>query len=227
MDEKRDKQIIAVVEKPSDIGLMESQDFNGLYHVLHGVMSPRDGIGPDQLRIRELISRVEQNSINEIILSLPGAIEGEATAYAIVQELHRAQLSAIKLSMPALNGDRSWLHWDNWVAESKGVDLYIHVIIETNEKGKRQAQLIRLHGPLTGVPWSQALVFSAQSQLESGQRKLRICTVNAYVYWSPAMPGETIERKVSRHLRHYINGLMGVDENFRVKVLSQLKSTKK
>src|SRR5258707_3878223 len=150
-DETRDKQIIAVVEKPSAILLMESEGFKGRYHVLNGVISPRDGIGPDQLRIRELISRIEHNNITELILSLPGTLEGEATGFVIVEELHRAGLPQIKLSMPTLNGDRSWLSLD-YTAEPKGVDLYIHVIIEKTEQGKRQAQLVRIRGPITGVP---------------------------------------------------------------------------
>ena len=97
-DETRDKQIIAVVERPSAVLLMESEGFKGRYHVLHGVISPRDGIGPDQLRIRELVDRLWDQAIDELLVCLPGTQEGNATAMSIEQELSRARLPGIKLT---------------------------------------------------------------------------------------------------------------------------------
>ena len=91
-DETRDKQIIAVVEKPSVVMIMESQRFNGLYHVLHGAISPIDGIGPDRLRIRELLVRAEDANRSgtpfaEVILATNPTLEGEATAMFLAERL--------------------------------------------------------------------------------------------------------------------------------------------
>ncbi len=80
----RDRSIICVVEKPSDVlSIDRAVSFKGLYHVLHGVLSPLDGIGPNELRIRELLARIqptEAATIKEIILALNPGVEGDATA---------------------------------------------------------------------------------------------------------------------------------------------------
>lgn len=79
--EKRDKTTICVVAEPRDVIAMEkTHEFRGCYHVLQGVISPMDGIGPDMLRIRELQQRVMGNSISEIILATNPTIEGDTTA---------------------------------------------------------------------------------------------------------------------------------------------------
>jgi recombination protein RecR len=73
--------MICVVEDPIDlIAVEKSREFGGKYHVLHGAISPIDGIGPEDLKINELISRIEQESINEIIIATNPSVEGEATA---------------------------------------------------------------------------------------------------------------------------------------------------
>ena len=80
-DKERDQSIICVVEQPQDIVAMErSQGYKGLYHVLHGVMSPLDGIGPEQLKIKELLVRLQQGDIKEVIEATNSDVEGEATA---------------------------------------------------------------------------------------------------------------------------------------------------
>lgn len=77
----RDSSTICVVEDPRDVAAMErTKDYNGKYHVLNGVISPMDGIGPDMLNIKELISRLGDGSIKEIIMATNPTIEGEATA---------------------------------------------------------------------------------------------------------------------------------------------------
>ncbi|MDY2636933.1 MAG: recombination mediator RecR [Phascolarctobacterium sp.] len=87
-DPSRDKFTICVVEQPQDIAAMErSRGYNGLYHVLHGVLSPLDGVGPDKLRIRELFQRLQQESISEIIIATNSDVEGEATATYLAQLL--------------------------------------------------------------------------------------------------------------------------------------------
>ena len=87
-DPSRDRFTICVVEQPQDIAAMErSRGYNGLYHVLHGVLSPLDGVGPDKLRIRELFQRLQQESISEIIIATNSDVEGEATATYLAQRL--------------------------------------------------------------------------------------------------------------------------------------------
>lgn len=80
-DERRDATILCVVEEPRDIVSVEkTQEFNGRYHVLQGAISPIEGIGPDQLRIRELLARIDVEGVQEVILCTNPNLEGEATA---------------------------------------------------------------------------------------------------------------------------------------------------
>lgn len=77
---KRDRTVICVVEEPSDVlALEKTNEFKGLYHVLGGVLSPLDGIGPEDLRIKELLARVSSSSVHEVILAMNPNVEGEAT----------------------------------------------------------------------------------------------------------------------------------------------------
>lgn len=81
---KRDSSIICVVEDPKDVVAMEkTREFKGLYHVLNGAISPMEGIGPEEIKIKELLKRVGENEIKEIILATNPNIEGEATAMYI------------------------------------------------------------------------------------------------------------------------------------------------
>lgn len=81
-DGARDQAVYCVVQEPRDIAALEkTHEFHGYYHVLHGAISPMEGIGPDQLRIRELLGRVQKNpALQEVILATNPNIEGEATA---------------------------------------------------------------------------------------------------------------------------------------------------
>lgn len=80
-DESRDRSTICVVEQAKDVAAMERmKDYRGVYHVLHGAISPMDGIGPEDINLRQLIIRLQQNNINEVILATNPTIEGEATA---------------------------------------------------------------------------------------------------------------------------------------------------
>lgn len=80
-DEKRDRSVICVVAEPKDVMAFErTREFSGVYHVLHGVISPMDGIGPDQLRIKELMARLSNSAVKEIIMATNPTVEGEATA---------------------------------------------------------------------------------------------------------------------------------------------------
>ena len=80
-DTARDASILCVVRDPRDVAAMERmRDYNGRYHVLHGVISPMDGIGPDDIRIRELLERLSSGTVKEVVLATNPDIEGEATA---------------------------------------------------------------------------------------------------------------------------------------------------
>lgn len=80
----RDKSTICVVEDPRDVAAMERiHEFKGLYHVLHGVISPMEGIGPEDIKIKELLKRIRENEIREVILATNPDVEGEATAMYI------------------------------------------------------------------------------------------------------------------------------------------------
>lgn len=80
-DPERDESIICVVEEPRDVVAIErTGEFSGLYHVLHGAISPIDGIGPDQLRMRELIERLSDESVSEVLVATNPNAEGETTA---------------------------------------------------------------------------------------------------------------------------------------------------
>jgi len=85
-DPARDRSMICVVRDPRDVAAMERmRDFNGLYHVLHGVISPMDGVGPDDIRIRELMTRLASGEVKEVVLATNPDIEGEATAAYIAR----------------------------------------------------------------------------------------------------------------------------------------------
>ncbi len=80
-DSDRRRDIVCVVRDPRDVNAMERmREYNGLYHVLHGVISPMDGVGPDDIRIRELMSRLSSGEIQEVVLATNPDVEGEATA---------------------------------------------------------------------------------------------------------------------------------------------------
>jgi recombination protein RecR len=87
-DAQRDQRTVAVVEEPLDVLAIERTGaYKGVYHVLHGAISPMNGIGPDDLRIRELTKRVEKGIITEVIIATNPGLEGDATAMYIQREL--------------------------------------------------------------------------------------------------------------------------------------------
>ena len=82
--ETRDKSVVCVVEDPRDVAALErTQEFNASYHVLHGVISPLNGVGPEQLCIKELLARVNAGGVEEVIMATNPTVEGEATAMYI------------------------------------------------------------------------------------------------------------------------------------------------
>ncbi|MBQ2086070.1 MAG: recombination protein RecR [Oscillospiraceae bacterium] len=83
-DANRDRSMICVVESPRDVSSIEkTREYKGLYHVLHGLISPLDGIGPEQLFIKQLITRAADDSVKEVIMATNPTVEGESTAMYI------------------------------------------------------------------------------------------------------------------------------------------------
>jgi len=98
-DPRRDVGRICVVESPLDLMAVEKASyFKGVYHVLHGVLSPLDAIGPDEIRLRDLIDRVEKGELSEVILALNPTVEGEATAAYIGDRLKKMGISVSRIA---------------------------------------------------------------------------------------------------------------------------------
>ena len=99
LDDRRDSSLVCVVEEPRDIVAVEKTgEYRGRYHVLQGAISPIEGIGPEQLRVRELLSRVEAEGISEVILCTNPNIEGEATAMYLARLLSPAGLRVTRIA---------------------------------------------------------------------------------------------------------------------------------
>lgn len=97
--EGRSRQVICVVEEPLDVLAVErTRQFTGLYHVLHGAISPMEGIGPDDLKIRELVERVAQGTVEEVILATNPSLEGENTAAFIHKKLTPFRVRVTRLA---------------------------------------------------------------------------------------------------------------------------------
>ncbi len=97
--ENRDKSVVCVVEDPRDVMAIErTHEYKGTYHVLHGVISPMDNIGPDQIRIKELLARLSDGEIDEVIMATNPTIEGEATAMYISRLLKPMGITVSRLA---------------------------------------------------------------------------------------------------------------------------------
>jgi recombination protein RecR len=98
-DPKRDPALMCVVETPRDLIAVENtKEYNGYYHVLHGAISPMDGIGPNEIKIRELILRLQGDETKEVILATNPSIEGEATAMYISKLLKGTDIIVTRLA---------------------------------------------------------------------------------------------------------------------------------
>ena len=98
-DDRRDRAIICVVEEPLDILALErSQSYRGLYHVLHGAISPMDGIGPEDLKVSELLQRLRGDTVQEIILATNPNLEGEATSMYLSRLLKPLVIKVTRLA---------------------------------------------------------------------------------------------------------------------------------
>ncbi len=98
-DASRDKTVICVVEDPKDINAIErTHEFNAIYHILHGTISPLNGIGPDEIHIKELLDRVKKGNIKEVIMATNPTVEGEATAMYISKLLKPLNITVTRLA---------------------------------------------------------------------------------------------------------------------------------
>jgi len=103
-DPRRDTAILCVVERPEDVlALEKSRAFTGLYHVLGGKLSPMNGVGPEDLRIGQLETRLKQEAISEVIIALGTDVEGDATSFYLAKSLaaHGITVSRIAFGLPA------------------------------------------------------------------------------------------------------------------------------
>ena len=98
-DPARDKSVICVVESPRDVSSLERvREYKGVYHVLHGAISPMDGIGPEDINLRSLIVRLQQTDVSELILATNPNIEGEATAMYIARLVKPAGIKVTRIA---------------------------------------------------------------------------------------------------------------------------------
>jgi recombination protein RecR len=98
-DDKRDKAVLMVVEEPLDLWAMErTGSYKGRYHVLHGAIRPVEGIGPDDLKIKELVARMAEETIVEVIIATNPSTEGEATAYTVQRYLVNSPVKVTRLA---------------------------------------------------------------------------------------------------------------------------------
>jgi recombination protein RecR len=96
----RNQRLVCVVEEPTNIAAIEkTKHFNGVFHVLHGAISPLHGVGPEQLRISNLVSRVDASNVDEVILATNPTVEGEATAVYLAQQLRRSGVKVTRIAM--------------------------------------------------------------------------------------------------------------------------------
>jgi recombination protein RecR len=99
LDPRRDQTLLCVVEEPRDVVALEkTQDFHGRYHVLQGAINPIEGVGPEQLRVRELINRLANEEIAEVILCTNPNLEGDATAMYLTRQLRPLGITVTRLA---------------------------------------------------------------------------------------------------------------------------------
>jgi len=120
-DPRRDKTVVCVVEEPTDLILIEkSGRYKGTYHVLFGVISPLDGIGPEELRIKELIKRIKEDSVKEVILAMDSNAEGETTALYLSENIRplKVKISRIAYGIP-VGGNLDYIDQATLIRASK------------------------------------------------------------------------------------------------------------
>lgn len=111
-DSLRDRSLICVVEQPQDVNTIDSsREYNGLFHVLGGVIAPLDGVGPDQLRIKSLLERIKDGTVKEVILATNPTVEGDTTAMyiqRIVSSMSEVKITRLASGLP-VGGDLEYI----------------------------------------------------------------------------------------------------------------------
>jgi len=98
-DSSRNNEVVCVVEGPDDLMAIEKTGaYQGLYHILHGVLAPMDGIGPDEIKISELVERIRHHQITEVLIATSSTVPGEATASYLVSTLQRESVKVTRLA---------------------------------------------------------------------------------------------------------------------------------
>ncbi len=98
-DSSRDRGLVCVVEEPDAlVAIEESQSYRGTYHVLHGALAPLDGVGPEQLRLQELLDRILQGGVREVILATNPNVQGESTALLITKLLRQTGVAVTRIA---------------------------------------------------------------------------------------------------------------------------------
>jgi len=110
-DTSRDRKVICVVEEPNSLmAIEESGSFRGTYHVLHGILSPLDGIGPDQLKLKELLERVLSDEVKEIIVATNPSVQGESTALLITKLVRDKGIDVTRIALGVpVGGDLKYM----------------------------------------------------------------------------------------------------------------------
>lgn len=110
-DASRDRKVICVVEEPNSLmAIEESGSFRGTYHVLHGILSPLDGIGPDQLKLKELLERVLGDEVKEIIVATNPSVQGESTALLITKLVKDKGIDVTRIALGVpVGGDLKYM----------------------------------------------------------------------------------------------------------------------
>ena len=118
-DDGRDRTLICVVEEVGGLWAMERAGaYRGLYHVLGGLLSALDGVGPEALRIQSLLQRVENEGVREVILALPATVDGQTTAHYLAERLARSEVSVTSLARGVpVGGELDWLD-DGTIAQA-------------------------------------------------------------------------------------------------------------
>jgi recombination protein RecR len=120
-DPARSAKILCVVEEPHDLLAVEkTRDYRGRYHVLHGALSPLQGMGPDELRIHGLLERVREGGVEEVILATSPTVEGEATAVYLARLLKPLEIRVTRIAMGVPVG--SDLEWADEVTMAKALE---------------------------------------------------------------------------------------------------------
>lgn len=98
-DARRDDRLVCVVEEPGDLMAIEKTGvFRGVYHILHGVLAPMDGIGPEELKVKELFDRIKEQEVAEILIATSSTVPGEATASFLMDRLRRFPVRVSRLA---------------------------------------------------------------------------------------------------------------------------------